>query len=270
MGDNVHIRNLGDVSWKKKVKIIEDDVEPDLIYPLLRGSDVKRWYAKPSVLIVLPNEKGGKISVSRMKTIYPKTYNFLYKLFDPLISRKGEPYTSSLRPWNELSFQEAQKTAMPFYYIFNAQKSWTKHKVVWKHVSGKISGKAVFIAAVVSTSNVKGLGSRFVIPDHGLMVVPCKSENESLYIAAILNSSVIREIVKGYSLETHITTDVLKYIHIPQFNPHNEIHEKLSIKSQEAHEAAQIDDDIKQEKVEIEIDKLVKRLYESLHLITEK
>jgi len=261
-GDCVHIQNLGDVSWKKKVKIIENDVEPDLIYPLLRGLDVKRWYAKPSVLTVLPNEKGGKtISVSKMKTTYPKTYNFLYQFFGDLKNRKGEPYTSKLKPWNELPFQQAQRIAMPFYCIFNAHKSWARYKVVWKHVSGKISGKAEFNAAVVSTFNIKGVGSKFVIPDHGLMGVPCRSENEAYYVAAILNSFVIREIVKGYSLETHITTDVLKYIHISPFNPYNAMHEKLSQKSKEAHEAAELEDQTKQEKVEAEIDKIVKELY---------
>jgi hypothetical protein len=159
---------------------------------------------------------------------------------------------------------------MPFYYIFNASKSWSKYKVVWKHVSGKISGKGEFNAAVVSTSLVKGFGPRYVIPDHGLMVVPCRSENEAFYISAILNSSVIREIVKGYSLETHIATDVLRYIHVPQYDRGNTLHEQLAKKSMEMHEAVKAEDQTKQTKTEKEIENLVEKLYKSTphHVIT--
>ena len=41
------IENLHDVG-KIKVEHVQEVIEPDLVYPLLRGRDVQRWHAEPS------------------------------------------------------------------------------------------------------------------------------------------------------------------------------------------------------------------------------
>jgi hypothetical protein len=48
------IQNLHDVG-KIKVQQVQAVIEPDLVYPLLRGRDVQRWHAEPSAYIILAN-----------------------------------------------------------------------------------------------------------------------------------------------------------------------------------------------------------------------
>src|SRR5713226_2892455 len=54
-GDLV-VENLGDVG-KIKLAPVQSTVEPDLVYPLLRGRDVGRWRAEPSCFIIAPQDR---------------------------------------------------------------------------------------------------------------------------------------------------------------------------------------------------------------------
>ncbi len=53
--DGLLIENLHDVG-KIKVERVRCAVEPDLLYPLLRGRDVRRWHAEPSAHILLAQD----------------------------------------------------------------------------------------------------------------------------------------------------------------------------------------------------------------------
>ncbi len=72
------IENLHDVG-KIKVAHRHAVIEPDMVYPLLRGRDVHRWHAEPSAYIILANrtEKLAGISETEMKRQYPKTFDYL-------------------------------------------------------------------------------------------------------------------------------------------------------------------------------------------------
>lgn len=61
-GGELLIENLHDVG-EIEVKQVQAVIEPDLVYPLLRGSDVHRWYAEPSAHIILAQDpKRRKVS----------------------------------------------------------------------------------------------------------------------------------------------------------------------------------------------------------------
>ncbi|HQQ00746.1 MAG TPA: N-6 DNA methylase, partial [bacterium] len=72
------IENLNRVG-KIKVKQHQVAVEPDLVYPLLRGRDVRRWHAEPSAHVILTNrtDRLAGIPESTMKIKYQKTYSYL-------------------------------------------------------------------------------------------------------------------------------------------------------------------------------------------------
>jgi hypothetical protein len=63
--------------------MFEWTVEPDLLYPLLRGRDVQRWQATPSAWIIVPQapkEPSASAFPSqkcKLQTFYPKTYEYL-------------------------------------------------------------------------------------------------------------------------------------------------------------------------------------------------
>ena len=39
------------------LKQVRAPIEPDLLYPLLRGRDISRWHAAPSAWILLPQSR---------------------------------------------------------------------------------------------------------------------------------------------------------------------------------------------------------------------
>jgi methylase of polypeptide subunit release factors len=264
----IMVRNLASVG-KKKVKEIEAVVEPQLVFSLLRGQDHKKWYIKHKNYILVPVDDNGKIlSHSELKIKFPQTYQFFFNFFNELIRRGAEPYNSKLKPYREMSISKAERKSPPFYWLFNVLPSFATYKVMWKHIAGKISGKGEFSVAVAGPVSDEYLGKKISIPIHKLTIIPLSNKNEAHYIASVLNSSIAQLVVMGYTIETAISTHILKNIFVPKFNSKNKLHLKLSQLSQKAHELAKKyyednDKKAKEElkKVEDNIDKTVAKLY---------
>jgi len=100
------------------------------------------------------------------------------------------------------------------------------------------------------------------------MFIPLEDENEAYYVASVLNSSIAQLIVMGYTIETAISTHVLKNVYVPKFKPKDKVHLKLAELSKRAHALAkryyeqndlQSREELKE--VEREIDKTVVGLY---------
>lgn len=64
---------------KREVESVQAAIEPDLLYPLLRGRDVGRWAAKPSAYIVMVQdpEKRRGYDEDWMGITYHRTYTYL-------------------------------------------------------------------------------------------------------------------------------------------------------------------------------------------------
>jgi len=252
---------LGKVG-KKKVKEITAVVKPELVYPLIRGRDHKKWHGEPSGYVLLPvDEKGKTMPTSKFRTDYPQEYKFFNEFFDELVKRGGQPYKSKLKPYREKSKTIAEKEAPPFYWLFNAKPSLAPYKVMWKYVAGKVSGKGEFSVALITPVEDKWLGKKTPIPNEKLMLIPFVNEDEAHFVSAVLNSSAVRAIVAGYTIETAISTHVLEHIKVPSFNPKNSWHKKLSELSRKAHSLATSGNEEEITDVEEEIDLLVMRLF---------
>jgi type II restriction/modification system DNA methylase subunit YeeA len=234
------ITNPFEPGQKKKVKQIEVIMEPDMVHPLIRGRDVKKWYVEfEDRYIILPvNTEGKDISTTDMKVKYPTTYNYFYNFFNELINREGEPYKSKLEPYKKLPLNLAEKIAPPFYWVFNVKPSLAPYKVVWKNIAGEIRGKAEFSCAVISDIEDKFLGKKRIIPNVKLMLVPLQYEDEAYYLCGILNSTFVRTMVASYVIETGISTHILDTIKPPKYDPNNDVHKKIAELSKKAHELA--------------------------------
>jgi len=128
--------------------------------------------------------------------------------------------------------------------------------------------KAFFSTCVVSEYEDKSIGNKCIIPDHKIMFIPLEDENEAYYVASVLNSSIAQLIVMGYTIETAISTHVLKNVYVPKFKPKDKVHLKLAELSKRAHTLAkryyeQNDLEAREELKEVEerIDKAVAGLY---------
>jgi len=77
---------------KRHVESVQAALEPDCIFPLLRGRDVIRWHAEPSAHIIAPQQEDRRdkaISESMLKEAHPKTYAYLAQFEDALNQRQS-------------------------------------------------------------------------------------------------------------------------------------------------------------------------------------
>ncbi|MEM2651910.1 MAG: N-6 DNA methylase [Candidatus Caldarchaeum sp.] len=240
---NLIITNPPESGQKKSVKQITAKIEPDLVYPLIRGRDVKKWQINfVERYIILPIYRNGKLlSLKEMKTKYPNAWEYFYNYFQELISRSGEPYKTQLKPYRDKGLEKGAQKAPPFYYVFNVKHSLAPHKVVWKNIAGAITGKAAeFTCAVVSQVDDKCLGTKIVIPNVKLMMVPLENLKEAHYLCGVLNSIIMRTIAASYMVEVEIGTHILQHIQIPNYNSNDSLHIKISELSEKVHQLSKI------------------------------
>jgi len=251
-GDLVMIRNDLE-EGKTKYRESRRAVETSLVFPLLGGEDVKRWYCQSSDYILMPHDEssGTVIKEDTLKTQYWNAFRFLLDFQDALATRKF--YGKSI------------KGKFPFYALFQVNtKTFSPYKVVWKSIAGRISGKPEFDSAVVTPIENGPLGAKVVIPNTTLVFIPFASPIEAFYCAAILNSSLMKLVVASYTIETRIPPNITENVFIPQFDSRNPLHQRLGELSESAHNSVrEKKTGLKErlETVEREIDETVAKLY---------
>jgi len=224
---------------KKEVESIQTAIEPDLLYPLLRGRDVKRWRAEPSAWIIIVQDpiKRRGIDENEMKNKYPKTYLYLKRFEKVLRERKSRGVTDMI------------KNGAPFYTMFSVgDYTFAPYKVVWPNIASKIT------SAVISIKDAKP-----IIPQHIVTLVACESLNEVHYICALMNSTLVNFALQAYSMKggkSFGDPHLLENVRIPKFDPNNKLHLRLSELSQRAHELAKNGEENGLKEVEEEIDEV--------------
>jgi hypothetical protein len=125
----VTVRNITEGA-KVKVDEVTETIEPDLLYPLLRGRDVQRWVAEPSAYILVTHLPGmglNAISEKEMQTQYPRTYGYL-KHFEKVLRERAafKRYFTRKDRYNKVV------ETGPFYSMFDVGTyTFVPWKVVW-------------------------------------------------------------------------------------------------------------------------------------------
>jgi hypothetical protein len=238
------VENLHDVG-KTKVKRVQALIEPELLYPLLRGRDVSRWRTVPSAFILLPQSRERQregVPETILKTELPQTYAYL-KEFEELLSARSD--------------RKYYPEGSTFYTMRNvAEYTFAPYKVVWPEVGHTVRCGASVIPDDPYT------GRKCVVPDHTLVMVATKTADEAHYLAAVLNASPSVMLVWGY-ISLHPSPHVLEHIAIPRFDRSDTLHRSLSSLSQRAHQLAAKGKDAGNEllQVEEEIDRKAAELW---------
>jgi hypothetical protein len=247
----VIVRNLSDVGKLEGIEQVEVALEPDLLYPLVRGRDVGRWQASASacLLAVQDPKKRQGYDEDWLKEHDPLTYAYLLRFEKLLRHRSG---------FRKYFCDERGKPQAPFYSLYNiGEYTLTPYKVCWRE-------QAEFLTcAVVEGAKLAGK-NKVIIPDHKLMFVPLADKCEAHYLCAILNSAATVLVVKSYGIETQTSTHLLEHVRIPQFNAKDKLHQRLAELSAEAHRLAgeTTEQSAKQiQKSEAEIDSLVAEVW---------
>ncbi len=182
---------------------ITAEIESDLVHPLVRGRDVRRWQATPSCSIILPHAENGKpIVVDELKQRYPMTFAFFEQFRDDMLQR------AHFR-------QHFKRSGKPYWSMYNVGAyTFAPHRIVWREQCRTIE------CAV--------LENRGDIADAKLTLVACSSNAEARYLAGMLNSTPAREFVESYTLRIQISTHVLRNLRIPEFDGANGLHREMA------------------------------------------
>ena len=230
---------------RKNIKHVENVViEKDLLYPLLRGSGIKRWIAESEYEILVPYTSDGKpISVDNLMVKYPKTYEYFYKKeheFREILVNRGiykKHYAS----------QKSAETA-PEYVLYDiGPYTFSPYKVVWKA-----------LASGMIATTISSIDNRLVIPDHNVVMIPIEDEEEAYYLSGVLNADIVSRFVNSY-ISWFFSTHILEHMRIPEYESRNTIHKRIVELSKQAHIFA-INDKEKLNDIERELNRLVELL----------
>ncbi len=230
---------------KTTIKLVENvSLEEDLLYPLLRGSGVRRWTADTPYSIILPYTNDGKvIGKEDLKIEYPRTFEYFYK--------KGNEFIDILK--NRAIYKKHYlslntKDKIPEYVIYNiGPYTFSPYKVVWKALASGM------IATTISTYN-----NKLIIPDHNLIMIPLYDESEAYYLSGILNAQIVTKFVNAY-ISWFFSAHILERMYIPTFDSENVAHMQIVNLSKSAHLLAK-QNDKKLDEVEKQINIAVETL----------
>ena len=239
------VRNLVE-KGKRRIRQVEERIEADLVYPAVRGRDIKCWGAKSGIYILMVQDpkKSEPYSEQKVKKDWPYTYNYLSRFRDVLLSRGS-------RIVREL----AERTA--FYAMFGIGKyTVARYKVVWKRMAGDL------VASVISQEKTS-FGWKTIIPTDTTSIFATDNENEAHYLCAIINSTYVRKFIKSFSSAGRGfgAPSVMENVGIPKFNPENKLHQKLADVSEKCHQLKSEGKESEIVKLEKENDELVKKLF---------
>jgi hypothetical protein len=208
------IENLHDVG-RIKVQQVRAVIEPDLVYPLLRGRNVSRWRARPAAHIILAQDvqKGKGIAERAIKRDYPKTFAYL-KRFE---GDRSDPPRGTLR--GRALYKKYFRPKDPFYSMYNVSPaSISPWKVVWNRIDTSLQGAAV---------GPHRQGDIVLCQEtHTFVAVAGRAEAE--YFSAVLNSAPSDLLVRCYSAgKSFASAHVLRSVRIPLYDRRNGIHRRL-------------------------------------------
>jgi len=211
---------------KREVKPTQAILEPDLLYPLLRGKDVKRWRARPSAWILMVQDpvKRCGIDEKELQLKYPKTWEYLKKFEGVLRTRAA--------------FNRYFSADDPFYSMFDVgDYTFAPYKVVWQSF-----GVSRMMAAVCMPFD----GEPVMTNQAMHIFISFTRLQEAHYVCAVMNStpfefSVISHTQRGG--KSFAQSNILETLHIPKFDRRDPVHLKLAELSERAHELAKQESD---------------------------
>jgi hypothetical protein len=168
------VKNLYDAG-KLVVPLIQDVIEAKLVFPFLRGRDVRRWIAKPSAYILVaqdPKTRSGYDEQFMMIELH-NTYRYL-KHFEAILRAR-----SGYR-----KFFDQSKDA--FYSQYDvADYTFAPFRVMWRQMVPAIN------AVVTSSVDDPFLGTKVTVTQHVVTLIPFQTAVEAHYVCAVLNSAVV-------------------------------------------------------------------------------
>ena len=196
-------------------------IEPTYIFPMLGGRNIHRWSVDSSEFILVPHDEEHIYGLSdeELAENAPRTYKWLeyYKqgLYDSRV-QNGKFFNPDIHPWYRLD------NIGPYTY--------SKYKVLWKEQTSSFAAVAVGpYSQSVPDADLSLIGGvdKPVVVDSKVLLLATDSFEEALFVAGVLNSPSIRDIIDSYAVALNRGTDVVDYIKLPKFDPDNDVHKAI-------------------------------------------
>ena len=211
-GGLVAVRNLPEMG-KRPIPAVSAVIESELVYPAVRGSDIRPRTAQPGVHVLVVQDAATRRGFPEdvMRQRWPRTMQYLEQFREELLRR------ALYRKYHE-------EGRHPFYSQFNvAHETFAPFKVVWKRMSGELT------AAVISDWEGP-LGRKIVLPLETTAFIETGTVEEARYLCAILNSGPVGRFVTSFSAAGRGfgTPFAIGQIRFPKFDPENRLHQRLA------------------------------------------
>ncbi len=243
-GAHVEVENLPG-RGKKVLPLVRTLLEPGLLYPLVRWSDVQRFRAVPSTYLLLVQDPATRrgLDEPRLEQDFPRIHAYLGR-FEAHLRRRA-------------AYRRYQDSA-PFYSMYNVgEYTVAPHKVIWRRMDRRVR------AAVLEPAEVPLLGIRPVLCQETCAMIAAESGDEAHYLAAVLNSSIVGFLVQAHNVrggKGFGSPGMLEYLGIRRFDASSAEHQQLVCLSRAAHQGR--GDAMKMKSIEEAIDVQTARVYQ--------
>lgn len=228
-GKLVQIKSRPEAGRKQLGPIKTAWVEPELLYPLIKGAgDFEPCYLK----LNNPTNIDQKLYVFVPNTGIDKVdYRASEKAMNSIGLKKTKAWFTEFKSLlTERSTYRRQMSGAPFYDVYNVGsytfKPW---KVIWPEMSSK------FYAAVASHSYVPIVGARPYVPDHKVYFAGFDNKEPAYFLCGLLNTPMVREWIESHTVSIQVG-DVFKHMNLPNYNKVNPAHLALSKLVEKAHD----------------------------------
>lgn len=203
-------------------------VEPDLLYPLLKGAgDFEACYLK----LENPARTEEKLyAFVPNRGIDKEEYSLsALQMNSPELTKTKAWFASYKRLLAERSTYRRQMKGAPFFGVYNVgEYTFMPWKVVWPEMSSR------FYAAVVSEAEVPALGMRPYVPDHKVYYSAFEQKEEAFYLCGLLNTPMVVEWIESHTVSIQVG-NIFKHTDLPEFNPDDSKHNHLAGLTETAH-----------------------------------
>lgn len=208
-------------------------IEEEFVYPMLGGRNIEKWRVKSNEFILVPHDKDNiyGIPTTQLARRAPRTYSWLKYYHDGLLASRIQ---------NGKFFNPETQ---PFYRLDNVGVySYSPYKVLWKEQTKNMSAVVVgtYYDSIPNADINLFSSDKPIMVDSKVLMLACDNAEEAYYVCGIINAPSITEVIDGYAIQTNRGTDVLKYIHIPKFNPSDATHKSVSETSKKIHEESKL------------------------------
>jgi DNA-binding transcriptional ArsR family regulator len=211
------VRNLTEGA-KRSVPSVNAEIEQDLVYPLLRGTEVRRWQAKrcyAHIILAQDVEQRRGIDLGTMQRRYPKTFAYLKRFEQELQGR-----AAFKRYYTRREGGRTIETG-PFYSMFDVgDYTLSPVKVVWHRMVAPIG------AVVVQKEHGKP-----ILPQETHAFVGLQDPIEAFYLAGLLNSLPFNFAVMAYSQaggKSFGSPHILENLYLPKFKCSDQKHRRVA------------------------------------------